>query len=224
MKEITLERRMQWTEGTDENVKKEMSTIQEELHDLATNSSKGLIYPVVFTGLLIFTVASFVLVGLNCLSLLFTGKDFLVHIENSGGMPVSVVAFVVQVLVILSFGPSVLLGFYTLPPVATLLPRRKKMSFTSLLLTCVVYIMFGSALPLLMSTLGLTRFKVFGNFLSFPWLESRLLRLGYNLTFEVLTCLILSQKVSLAVIKRLPWTFKASLSKKSQKLLLRKKV
>lgn len=59
----------------------------------------------------------------------------------------------------------------------------------------------------MLSTLGLTRFKLLGNFLSFPWLDSVALRLAYNFVFEALTCLILTQKVSLAVIRQLPSAF-----------------
>ena len=76
-----------------------------------------------------------------------------------------------------------------------------------LLVNCGVWLVCGSALPLLLSTLGLTRFKLLGNFLSFPWLDSITLRLGYNCVFEALTCLILTQKVSLAVIRQLPSAF-----------------
>ena len=74
-------------------------------------------------------------------------------------------------------------------------------------MNCGVWLVCGSALPLLLSTLGLTRFKLLGSFLSFPWLDSVALRLAYNCVFEALTCLILTQKVSLAVIRQLPSAF-----------------
>ena len=127
-----------------------------------------------------------------------------------------------------SFGPSMLLGFYSIPGLKALLPRKHGTplatvshrqasilcplphpisphpSSLQLLVNCGVWLVCGSALPLLLSTLGLTRFKLLGNFLSFPWLDSVALRLAYNCVFEALTCLILTQKVSLAVVRQLP--------------------
>ena len=127
-------------------------------------------------------VVSFVLVGLNCVSLLFTAKDFLRHTEvglasqpadtnahththahcfpfptlqSYRGVAVSLTAGVTQLLVLLyplfppvgegegstqycawiycvmflspapsSFGPSMLLGFYSIPGLKALLPRK----------------------------------------------------------------------------------------------------
>nr|KAI8743218.1 protein LMBR1L [Biomphalaria glabrata] len=90
-------------------------------------------------------------------------------------------------------------GFYSLPYLCNLQPKRADTSMVKIILNCVVILLLSSALPILSKTLGITNFDLVGNFGSMDWLGNFYIILLYNILFAVSTALCLFTKFTSAV-------------------------
>lgn len=97
-----------------------------------------------------------------------------------------------EIALILYFMIASLVGFYNLPFFNKILPKYKSTSMRTIILNCVIFLIFSSALPVSSKILGLTRFDLLGHFGDLHWLSNVHIILIYNFGFTIATatCLI----------------------------------
>lgn len=65
-----------------------------------------------------------------------------------------------------------LVGFYNMPFFNKILPRYKSTTMRIIILNCIIFLIFSSALPVSSKILGLTRFDLLGHFGDLHWLAN----------------------------------------------------
>ncbi len=76
-----------------------------------------------------------------------------------------------------------LVGFYNLPFFKKILPKYKSTTMRIIILNCIIFLIFSSALPVSSKILGLTRFDLLGHFGDLHWLANTHIILIYNFAF-----------------------------------------
>lgn len=92
-----------------------------------------------------------------------------------------------------------LVGFYNLPFSHKILPKYKLTSMRTIILNCIIFIIFSSALPVSSKILGLTSFDLLGHFGDLHWLSNVNLILAYNFSFATATGICLFTKFTATV-------------------------
>ncbi|XP_064354617.1 protein LMBR1L isoform X9 [Dromaius novaehollandiae] len=96
-----------------------------------------------------------------------------------------------QVVLVLYLVLCSVVGFYSSPLFARLLPRRQDTPLPQIIGNCVSLLVLSSALPVFSRMLGITRFDLLGPFGRVGWLGNFYLILLYNLAFTALAALCL---------------------------------
>ncbi|NXG40326.1 LMBRL protein, partial [Dromaius novaehollandiae] len=96
-----------------------------------------------------------------------------------------------QVVLVLYLVLCSVVGFYSSPLFARLLPRRQDTPLPQIIGNCVSLLVLSSALPVFSRMLGITRFDLLGPFGHVGWLGNFYLVLLYNLAFAALAALCL---------------------------------
>ena len=92
-----------------------------------------------------------------------------------------------------------LVGFYNLPFSHKIIPKYKLTSMRTIILNCIIFIVFSSALPVSSKILGLTSFDLLGHFGDLHWLANVNLILAYNFSFATATGICLFTKFTASV-------------------------
>ncbi|KAK0067532.1 protein LMBR1L [Biomphalaria pfeifferi] len=165
---------------------------------------RNLCYPLVMLLLLAITVFSILIVLQNTF-LLLVGTKALPRGASDAVLGISSLSSLgpfgaaLQIVVILYLMVASVVGFYSLPYLCNLQPKRADTSMVKIILNCVVILLLSSALPILSKTLGITNFDLVGNFGSMDWLGNFYIILLYNILFAVSTALCLFTKFTSAV-------------------------
>ncbi|BFZ06446.1 hypothetical protein BsWGS_09485 [Bradybaena similaris] len=176
---------------------------------------RNLCYPVVMLLLLAITVFSILIVLHNTILLLVGTKalpkgasDTVLGISSLSTL--GPVGAALQIVVILYLMVASVVGFYSLPYLRTLQPKRADTSMVKIISNCVVILLLSSALPILSKTLGITNFDLVGNFGSMDWLGNFYIIFLYNILFAVSTALCLFTKFTSAVRREIYNRLKAA--------------
>ncbi|KJH50999.1 LMBR1-like region [Dictyocaulus viviparus] len=150
-------------------------------------------YPASVIILLVLTGISLLMVIINSLKLIFGYRSLPVyaqymevHTRHSLGL----VGVVVESIIIIYVMATSLIGFYCIPFVRALRPRRAHTSLTVIIINCSLVLILSSALPILANTLGITSFDLLGAYSSLNWLNNFKLVLAYNILFASCTSCI----------------------------------
>jgi hypothetical protein len=92
-----------------------------------------------------------------------------------------------------------LVGFYNIPFFKKILPMYKSTSMRTIILNCLILLVFSSALPVSSKILGLTRFDLLGHFGDLHWLANVHVILIYNFVFATTTGICLITKFTATV-------------------------
>ncbi|XP_063716983.1 protein LMBR1L-like [Symsagittifera roscoffensis] len=188
---------------------------------------RNLGYPLMLLLLLATTCLCVFLVGINLIALALgqtslpfvqdkqqsagtTTLDSAIHslsLRGRGGLLSSVglgwVGVCTEVCLTFYFMLASLIGFYNLPFLRTLRPVKGDTALHILIVNCVLILIVGSALPLVMRTLGLVSLDLIGRFGRLTWLNSLQLVLTYNLLFAALSVWCLTHTFTAAVREEL---------------------
>ncbi|CAL1541703.1 unnamed protein product [Lymnaea stagnalis] len=186
---------------------------------------RNLCYPLVMLLLLAITVFSILIVLQNTFLLLVGTKalpkgasDAVLGISSLSSF--GSIGAALQIVVILYLMVASVVGFYSLPYLHNLQPKRVDTSMVKIIMNCVVILLLSSALPILSKTLGITNFDLVGNFGSMDWLGNFYIILLYNILFAVSTALCLFTKFTGTVRREIYDRLKAAFQqgKKSSQL------
>ncbi|XP_026844305.1 protein Lilipod isoform X2 [Drosophila persimilis] len=108
-----------------------------------------------------------------------------------------------EVCLIFYLGATSVVGFYSMPFMRTVRPKRHQTSLPQLMLNCGFMLVLSSALPLLSRIIGITNFDLLGDFGAIEWLGNFQIVLLYNLVFGTTTALCLANKFSATVRREL---------------------
>lgn len=100
-------------------------------------------------------------------------------------------------------GVTSAVGFYTMPIITKIRPKRRKTSLSHLIANSALILILTSALPLLSRILGITNFDLLGDFGEIEWLGNFVIVLLYNFIFIVINILIMINKFSATVRREL---------------------
>jgi hypothetical protein len=92
-----------------------------------------------------------------------------------------------------------LVGFYTMPFFNKILPKYKSTTMRTIILNCLIFLIFSSALPVCSKILGLTGFDLLGHFANLHWLANVYVILIYNFGFAFATGFFLITKCTATV-------------------------
>ena len=92
-----------------------------------------------------------------------------------------------------------LVGFYNMPFFNKILPKYKSTTMRIIILNCLIFLVFSSALPVSSKILGLTRFDLLGHFGDLHWLANVYIILVYNFVFATGTGICLITKFTATV-------------------------
>ncbi|KAH9514243.1 Limb region 1 -like protein [Bulinus truncatus] len=165
---------------------------------------RNLCYPLVMLLLLAITVFSILIVLQNTF-LLLVGTKALPRGASDAVLGISSLSSLgpfgaaLQIVVILYLMAASVVGFYSLPYLCNLQPKRADTSMVKIIVNCVVILLLSSALPILSKTLGITNFDLVGNFGSMDWLGNFYIIFLYNISFAVSTALCLFTKFTSTV-------------------------
>ncbi|XP_076455646.1 limb region 1 protein homolog [Babylonia areolata] len=177
---------------------------------------KNLVYPLVMLLLLALTVfcvlnvaqnTILVLIGLKALP---TGaKDTVLGLSSLSTFgPVGAALEIVLILYLIC---TAVVGFFGLPYLCRLHPRRGDTSMVKIILNCSVLLVLSSALPIVSKMLGITNFDLIGNFGSMEWLGNFYLILFINIIFAAATTLSLVTKFTATVRQEIYLRLKAAI-------------
>ncbi|XP_059141717.1 limb region 1 protein homolog isoform X2 [Physella acuta] len=176
---------------------------------------RNLCYPLVMLLLLAITVFSILIVLQNTFLLLVGTKslprgasDTVLGISSLSSF--GSIGAALQIVVILYLMVASVVGFYSLPYLRNLQPRRGDTAMVKIIMNCVVLLLLSSALPILSKTLGITNFDLVGNFGSMDWLGNFYIIFLYNILFAVSTALCLFTKFTGAVRREIYDRLKAA--------------
>ncbi|XP_022209654.1 protein Lilipod isoform X1 [Drosophila obscura] len=108
-----------------------------------------------------------------------------------------------EVCLIFYLGATSVVGFYSMPFMRNVRPKRRQTSLPQLMLNCGFMLVLSSALPLLSRIIGITNFDLLGDFGAIEWLGNFQIVLLYNLVFGTTTALCLANKFSATVRREL---------------------
>lgn len=86
-----------------------------------------------------------------------------------------------------------------MPIFKKILPQYKSTTMRIIILNCVIFLIFSSALPVSSKILGLTRFDLLGHFGDLHWLSNVYIILIYNFIFAIGTGISLITKFTATV-------------------------
>lgn len=104
-----------------------------------------------------------------------------------------------EIALIVYFIIASLIGFYTTPVFKKILPKYKSTPMDKIILNCIFFLTFSSALPVSSKILGLTRFDLLGHFGDLHWLSNVHIILVYNFSFTIATVVCLITKFTATV-------------------------
>lgn len=184
----------------------EMQTMRQQLEKRLRVSSwrKNLLYPIVMLLLLALTVFCILNVAQNTILLLIgikalpTGaKDTVLGLSSLSTF--GPIGAGLEIVLILYLFCTAVVGFFGLPYLCRLQPRKGDTSMVKVILNCSVLLVLSSALPIVSKMLGITNFDLIGNFGSLKWLGNFYLILSINIIFAAATALSLVTKFTAAV-------------------------
>ncbi|KAH8384092.1 hypothetical protein KR009_012100 [Drosophila setifemur] len=108
-----------------------------------------------------------------------------------------------EVCLIFYLGATSVVGFYSMPFMRNVCPKRSQTSLPQLMLNCGFMLVLSSALPLLSRIIGITNFDLLGDFGAIEWLGNFQIVLLYNLVFGTTTALCLANKFTATVRREL---------------------
>ncbi|WKY02834.1 hypothetical protein Q1695_016264 [Nippostrongylus brasiliensis] len=167
-------------------------------------------YPVMVLSLLTLTGIALLMVVINSLKLLFGYRSLPVYaqyMEVHTRHSLGIVGVIVESIIIIYVMATSLTGFYSMPFVRALRPRRTRTSLTVIIINCSLILVLSSALPVLANTLGITSFDLLGAYSSLKWLGNFKLVLAYNVLFAAATIVCffsqITSPVRVQIIKKL---------------------
>jgi hypothetical protein len=87
-----------------------------------------------------------------------------------------------------------LVGFYNMRFFKNIQPKYKSTTMRIIILNCIIFLIFSSALPVSSKILGLTRFDLLGHFGDLHWLSNSHIILVYNFIFTTGTAICFINK------------------------------
>ncbi|XP_076022684.1 limb region 1 homolog-like protein [Genypterus blacodes] len=202
-----------WVKLNMEVIKREYEQVQSrrlalEMRRKASPWQRNLGYPLAMLMLLALTVMCVLMVCFNVLELLLDETAMPRGMEDPHLGMASFSMFgslgaAVQVVLILYLMVSSVVGFYSSPLFASLLPRAQDTNLTQIIANCVSLLILSSALPVFSRTLGITRFDLLGDYGRYNWLGNFYIVFMYNMLFAGLT--------SASLIKTFTWAVQREL-------------
>uniref|UniRef100_A0A8C9R7K5 Limb development membrane protein 1-like n=1 Tax=Scleropages formosus TaxID=113540 RepID=A0A8C9R7K5_SCLFO len=179
-----------------------------EMRKRASPWQRNLGYPLAMLLLLALTVVCVLMVSFHVLELLFDESAMPRGMEDPllGAASFSMfgsLGAAVQVVLILYLMVSSVVGFYSSPLFAGLLPHSQDTNLTQIIGNCISLLVLSSALPVFSRTLGITRFDLLGDFGRYNWLGNFKIVFLYNMLFAGLTSASLINTVTWAVQREL---------------------
>jgi len=184
----------------EQNLTETESLIQKLKNESKRSSIYGsLCYPFIMIFLLVLNTFGVLIVAKNTFSVIFgqlpitkyssDHTEKLRRIGNSSGITslytLGIVQTCFEIVLILYFMIASLVGFYNMPFFNKILPKYKSTTMRIIILNCIIFLIFSSALPVSSKILGLTRFDLLGHFGDLHWLANVHIILIYNFAFTV---------------------------------------
>ncbi|XP_064554502.1 protein Lilipod isoform X1 [Drosophila montana] len=189
---------------------KELYSERKELDKLRKSSTfqRTFVYPLAMLLLLFCTAVTILLVVQNTLELLIgikalplSTRQFTLGISSLSKL--GPVGAAMEVCLIFYLGATSVVGFYSMPFMNNVRPKRRQTSLPQLMLNCGFMLVLSSALPLLSRIIGITNFDLLGDFGAIEWLGNFQIVLLYNLVFGTTTALCLANKFTATVRREL---------------------
>ncbi|XP_030369700.1 protein Lilipod [Scaptodrosophila lebanonensis] len=189
---------------------RELASERKELDKLQKSSTfqRTFIYPVAMLLLLFCTGMTILLVVQNTLELLIgikalplSTRQFTLGISSLSKL--GPIGASLEVCLIFYLGATSVVGFYSMPFMRNVRPKKRNTSLPQLMLNCGIMLVLSSALPLLSRIIGITNFDLLGDFGAIEWLGNFQIVLLYNLVFGTTTALCLANKFTATVRREL---------------------
>ncbi|XP_032592791.1 protein Lilipod isoform X3 [Drosophila grimshawi] len=189
---------------------RELYRERKELDKLRKSSTfqRTFVYPLAMLLLLFCTAVTTLLVVQNTLELLIgikalplSTRQFTLGISSLSKL--GPVGAGLEVCLIFYLGATSVVGFYSMPFMSNVRPKRRQTSLPQLMLNCAFMLVLSSALPLLSRIIGITNFDLLGDFGAIEWLGNFQIVLLYNLIFGTTTALCLANKFTATVRREL---------------------
>ncbi|XP_017847864.1 protein Lilipod isoform X1 [Drosophila busckii] len=189
---------------------KELYSERKELDKLRKSSTfqRTFVYPLAMLLLLFCTAVTILLVVQNTLELLIgikalplSTRQFTLGISSLSKL--GPFGAGLEVCLIFYLGATSIVGFYSMPFMRNVRPKRRQTSLPQLMLNCGFMLVLSSALPLLSRIIGITNFDLLGDFGAIEWLGNFQIVLLYNLVFGTTTALCLANKFTATVRREL---------------------
>ncbi|KAK7092256.1 limb region 1 protein homolog [Littorina saxatilis] len=196
----------------------EMQANRQQLEKRQQVSSwrKNLVYPLVMLLLLALTVFCILNVAQNTILVLIgmkalptVAKDTVLGLSSLSTFgPIGAALEIVLILYLIC---TAVVGFFGLPYLCRLQPRRGDTSMVKIIMNCSVLLVLSSALPIVSKMLGITNFDLIGNFGSMDWLGNFYLIFTINVVFAAATSVSLVTKFTAAVRQEIYLRLKAAI-------------
>ncbi|KAH8358409.1 hypothetical protein KR093_000046, partial [Drosophila rubida] len=189
---------------------RELYSERKELDKMRKSSTfqRTFVYPLAMLLLLFCTAVTILLVVQNTLELLIgikalplSTRQFTLGISSLSKL--GPVGAGMEVCLIFYLGATSVVGFYSMPFMRNVRPKRRQTSLPQLMLNCGFMLVLSSALPLLSRIIGITNFDLLGDFGAIEWLGNFQIVLLYNLVFGTTTALCLVNKFTAPVRREL---------------------
>ncbi|KAH8294313.1 hypothetical protein KR054_010740 [Drosophila jambulina] len=189
---------------------RELDSERKELDKLRKSSTfqRTFVYPLAMLLLLFCTGMTILLVVQNTLELLIgikalplSTRQFTLGISSLSKL--GPFGAGLEVCLIFYLGATSVVGFYSMPFMRNVRPKRRQTSLPQLMLNCGFMLVLSSALPLLSRIIGITNFDLLGDFGAIEWLGNFQIVLLYNLVFGTTTALCLANKFTATVRREL---------------------
>ncbi|XP_055708332.1 protein Lilipod isoform X2 [Phlebotomus papatasi] len=189
---------------------RELESDRRELDKLRSSSAfqRNFVYPIAMILLLFLTGITVLLVVQNTLELLIgikalplSTRQFTLGITSLSKL--GPLGAALEVCIIFYLGATSSVGFYTMPFMRHVRPRRRKTSLSQLIVNCAMVLILSSALPLLSRILGISNFDLLGDFGEIEWLGNFQIVFLYNLVFGTATTLCIVNKFTATVRREL---------------------
>nr|XP_017092078.1 protein Lilipod [Drosophila bipectinata] len=189
---------------------RQLDSERKELDKLRKSSTfhRTFVYPLAMLLLLFFTGVTILLVVQNTLELLIGIKALPLSTRQltlgiSSLSKLGPFGAGLEVCLIFYLGATSVVGFYSMPFMRNVRPKRRETSLPQLMLNCGFMLVLSSALPLLSRIIGITNFDLLGDFGAIEWLGNFQIVLLYNLVFGTTTALCLANKFTATVRREL---------------------
>ncbi|XP_016981963.1 protein Lilipod [Drosophila rhopaloa] len=189
---------------------RELDSERKELDKMRKSSTfqRTFVYPLAMLLLLFCTGVTILLVVQNTLELLIgmkalplSTRQFTLGISSLSKL--GPFGAGLEVCLIFYLGATSVVGFYSMPFMQNVCPKRRQTSLPQLMLNCGFMLVLSSALPLLSRIIGITNFDLLGDFGAIEWLGNFQIVLLYNLVFGTTTALCLAKKFTATVRREL---------------------